>query len=141
MRYRPPITLRFLFYGFRAVSVSLLLMITAWIALVPASAVERRALGAQIGAERPQGLVTMRMARAMVHFAPERAARMLSRTSNGEISVALAGQILGALADGTFAQQGQITALDGQLATPPRQVGARQVGPRQVGDAKFIRVD
>ena len=131
MRYRFPITLRFLFYGFRAVSLSLLLMVVAWIALVPASAVERHALGAQIGGERPQGLVTMRAARAMVHFAPERAARMLSRTSDGEISVELAGQILRALADGTFARQGQTPASDDDLTTLPRQVG----------DSRFIQVD
>jgi hypothetical protein len=131
MRYAPPITLRFVFHGFRAVSVSLLLMVTAWIALVPASAVERRALGAQIGVERPEGLVTMRMARAMVHFAPERAARMLSRTSNGEVSVELAGQILRTLADGTLAPIEQITAPESHSST----------SPRQVGDAKFIRVD
>jgi hypothetical protein len=131
MRYKPPITLRVFFYGFKAVNVSFLLMITAWVTLVPASAVERRALGAQIGAERPEGLVPMRMARAMVHFAPERAARILSRTSNGDVSVEVAGQILRSLADGTLASQAQLTAPESQSST----------SPRQVGDAKFIRVD
>ncbi len=124
MRYQLPLTLRIMFQSVRAVWVAAMITVIAWVALVPASAGERLALGTRVGEDRPRGLVQMRIARAMVHFAPDRAAQMLSRASDGEISPELAGMMLRDLAAGPGA--GQITTQDESRST---------------GGAKFVQVD
>ena len=125
-----PFTLRLMYHTFRAGMLALMLTITAWVALVPATPKERTAMGASIGTERPPGLAQMRVARAFVHFAPNRAARMLSRSSNGEISEELAGMLLRDLANGPASQTKPVDA-----GTSERVTGRPDVG------AKFVRVD
>ncbi|MDO6588905.1 hypothetical protein DS901_14050 [Loktanella sp. D2R18] len=99
-KLRAPLTLRLAFHAVRAAWVGLILFIVAWIWLVPATPMERDALSAPIGINRPEGLTAMRIARAMVHFAPERAAKLLSDASNGDISPELAGMLLRQVASG-----------------------------------------
>ncbi|WP_439156476.1 hypothetical protein [Yoonia sp.] len=120
---RLPLTLRLIYYGFRSAMVAFSLAMAGWVTLVPATAAERDALRAPIGADRPDGLTQLRIARAMVHFAPERSARLLSRSSNGELSPELAGMVLRDIAAG---------APDIPADPPPDQ---------QTGGAKFIRVE
>ena len=124
-RYRLPLTIRIAFYAVRAAWTALIIAAIAWIWLVPASAIERNALNAKIGQERPVGLSAMRIARVMVHFAPDRAARMLSDASDGELSPELAGMLLRQIASGHPEQP--VTPADDE--TP------------NTGGAKFIRVN
>ena len=122
-----PLTLRLIFHSLRSAWVATLLALTAWVGLASATPEERAALGAQIGTERPAGLVQMRIARAMVHFAPDRAARMLSDASQGRISPELAGMLLRDLASGPAS-----------AADPgPRPVA--NGGPDRPDGAKFVR--
>lgn len=97
---RLPLTLRLMFYSLRSAMVAASITLLGWVIFVPASAAERAALKSGIGVEWPDGLTEMRIARAMVHFAPDRAARMLSRASKGELSPELAGMILRQIAAG-----------------------------------------
>jgi hypothetical protein len=126
-----PFTLRLAFHVFRAAMLALTLTIAAWVMILPATPAERGALGAQIGTQRPDGLIQMRVAQAIVHFAPNRAARMISRSSNGEISEELAGMLLRDLAKGAAANapiiQNTVTA------TPSTRGGDTS--------AKFVQVD
>jgi len=124
-RLQLPLTLRLVFHGIRSAWVGLMIMVIGWIGLVPATAVERSALSAPLGVERPEGLTSMRVARAMVHFAPERAARMLSDSTNGEISPELAGMMLRQIAEGNPAE----------VAPSPETQGRSIDGP------KFVTVD
>ena len=119
---RLPLTLRLMFHGLRSAMVALMIGLLGWVIFVPATAAERQALRSGIGVERPDGLVEMRIARAMVHFAPDRAARMLSRASKGELSPELAGMILRQIAAGPAS------------AEPPAPE------PR-TGSAKFVQVE
>ncbi|SFR44923.1 hypothetical protein SAMN04488005_2086 [Yoonia tamlensis] len=120
-------TLRLAFHALRAAWIGLILFIASWVWLVPATPMEREALSAPFSNARPAGLSAMRIARAMVHFAPERAAQLLSDSSNGEISPRLAGMILRQVAAGN--------------AGPP----APENGPAAIGDdidgPRFISVD
>lgn len=95
-------------------------MIIGWLWLVPATPVERSALSSPVGVDRPAGLTAMRVARAMIHFAPDRAARMLSNATKGEVSPELAGMMLRQIANG-------------EPAHPDTE--------SDTGGAKFIRVD
>ncbi|WP_296423146.1 hypothetical protein [Yoonia sp.] len=116
-----PLTLRIAFHGLRSLWLAVFITLAGWIAFVPATADERSALGARIGDARPPGLVPLRTARAMVRLAPDRAARLLSRASNGELSPELAAMLLRDIAKGQH------------LQPPP--------GPSDpVGGAKFIQV-
>ncbi len=132
---RLPLTLRIAYHGFRAGMTGLLVALIAWLVFIPATPQERAALGAGIGQERPVGLPQMRMARALVHFAPDRAARMLSRASNGEISPQLAGMLLRDLAAGPVQRK---EAFERVVVAPPNP---DQAPARQVGGAKFLRTD
>ncbi len=132
---RLPLTLRIAYHGFRAGMTGLLVALIAWLVFIPATPQERAALGAGIGQERPVGLPQMRMARALVHFAPDRAARMLSRASNGEISPQLAGMLLRDLAAGPVQRK---EAFERVVVAPPEP---DQAPARQVGGAKFLRTD
>jgi hypothetical protein len=123
-----PLTLRVAFHGLRAAWIGLMLFIIGWVWLVPATPMERDALSTPIGIERPTGLTAMRVARAMVHFAPERAAQLLSDSTNGEISPRLAGMILRQIAQGN--PRAPVPVSD----TPPA-LGDDIDGPR------FISVD
>ena len=125
-----PFTLRLIFHTVRSAWVAALLAITAWVGLASATPEERAALGAQIGTERPDGLVQMRIARAMVHFAPDRAARMLSDASKGEISPGLAGMLLRDLAKGPVA---------GQAAFDEMSIPTADGSQQRPDGAKFIR--
>ncbi|WP_019956041.1 hypothetical protein [Yoonia vestfoldensis] len=121
---RLPLTLRLIFHGLRGVMLALTITLLGWVTLVPATAAERAALNAPLGATSPDGLLELRIARAMIHFAPERSAQMLSRASNGEISPELAEMILRDIAFGTQDVPSS--------ATPPE---------RQTGGARFVTVD
>ncbi|WP_342078422.1 hypothetical protein [Yoonia sp. SS1-5] len=129
---RFPLTLRLIFYSLRSLSLAVAITLIGWLALVPASGAERTALNAPLSGPDPLDLTAMRVARAMVHFAPDRAARMLSRSTDGEISVALAGMILRDLAAGNRSS-GRTAA-----AVPPEDASAPT---RSTGGAKFVRVD
>lgn len=107
------------------------LLLIAWITIVPASASKRAALGARLGKDRPSGLTAMRVARAMVHFASDRAARMLSRASNGEISPEFAAMIL---RDVAAAPVSRTEAFEEIVEAP-------EATARRVGDAKFIQIE
>ena len=117
---RLPLTLRLIFHSLRSGMLALTITLLGWLIFVPATAAERAALGAAIGTERPEGLLQMRLAQAMVHFAPDRAARLLSRASKGEISPQLAGIILRQIASG-------------QAVAPPPEPA------RSAGGAKFVQ--
>jgi hypothetical protein len=91
---------------------------------------ERDALPASLGIERPDGLTAMRIARAMIHFAPNRAAQMMSDASNGETSPELAGMLLRQIASGNPQSPAAAPA-----TTAPPAVGDDIDGPR------FITVD
>ncbi|KJZ20704.1 hypothetical protein [Loktanella sp. S4079] len=119
-----PLTLRVIFHGIRSAWVGLMIMVIGWIGFVPATPVERSALRSPIGVERPAGLIPMRIARAMVHFAPDRAARLLSEASDGEISPELAGMMLRQIAKGNPADQTDTT-----------------INNRGINGPKFITVD
>lgn len=95
-----PFTLRLAFHCVRSAWVALLIFLVGWVALVPATEDEIAAIGAVSDIERPLGLMQLRVARAMVHIAPDRAARAISRASDGEISPELAGMLLRDIADG-----------------------------------------
>lgn len=125
-----PLTLRLIFHSLRGAMLALMMALTAWVALTPASAAERAALGARLGEDRPDGLVPMRVARAFVHFAPERAAQMLSDASNGEISKELAGMMLRDLAKGQLTNE----------QSPPDSA-LTSSGRENTTGAKFIQID
>ncbi len=131
-----PLTLRLIFHTIRAAWLGVILMLSIWVLLVPASAHERDALGASVGEKRPAGLMVLRIARSMVHFAPDRAARLLSSMSKGEISPELAGMMLRDIANGPAANK---AASDALIANQPQQ-NADPTG-RQDSTAKFIKVD
>lgn len=128
-----PLTLRVLFYSFRSAMLGLMIMLVGWISLTAASPQERIALRATANEARPDGLVPMRIARAFVHFAPNRAAKMMSATSDGRISVDQADTILRNLALGP-ASQDQPT----EIAAPEQPVAPPKRG---TSGAKFITVD
>lgn len=100
-----PLTLRILYHGLRGAWSGFLIASAGWITLVGVTPAERAALGSPGHIDRPQGLLEMRMARMMVHVAPERAAAMLSDASNGEISPELAGMMLREIANGPVASR------------------------------------
>jgi hypothetical protein len=131
---RLPLTLRLAYHGFRSGMTGLLIALFGWLAFVPATPQERAALGAGIGVERPIGLPQMRMARALVYFAPDRAARMMSDASNGQISPQLAGMLLRDLAAGPVQQR---EAFERVVNAPE----GGQTSAREAGGAKFVRTD
>ncbi|WP_322889811.1 hypothetical protein [Yoonia sp. 76] len=118
-----PLTLRLIFHGLRGVMLALTITLLGWVTLVPATAAERAALNAPLGLESPDGLLALRIARAMIHFAPERSARMLSHASDGEITPELAALILR------------------DIASVPPQTPDALAPARQAGGAKFVTVD
>ncbi len=118
-----PLTLRLIFHGLRGALLALTITLLGWVTLVPATAAERAALNAPLGATSPDGLLELRIARAMIHFAPERSAAMLSRASGGEITPELAALILRDIA--------------GETPAPPDTPASE----RQAGGAKFVTVD
>lgn len=122
---RLPLTFRLIFHSLRSIWLAVFLTIAAWLIFVPATQAERAALGDSPIAHTSLALAQMRVARVVVHFAPERAAAMLSRASNGEISPELAGMLLRQIANGP------------QMQKMPEQP---QEG-RRVGGAKFVTVD
>lgn len=121
-----PLTLRLLFHGFRSMWLAAFLALAAWLIFVPASPAERAALDNSALADNRLSLAQMRFARAVVHFAPNRAAAMISRASNGEISTEYAGMLLRDLASG-----------GPQMQTQPDTPAST----RDAGGAKFVTVD
>ncbi|HEV8033631.1 hypothetical protein [Yoonia sp.] len=73
-----PFTLRFAYYSFRAVVRAGLLLLCAWIFLIPATAEDISALGAREGQTYPVGLRMMRAAKVFVVVAPPRAYDMIA---------------------------------------------------------------
>ncbi|KQI72236.1 hypothetical protein AN191_08895 [Loktanella sp. 5RATIMAR09] len=73
-----PFTLRFAYYSFRAFVRAGLLLLCAWIFLIPATAEDITALGAPEGQAYPVGLQMMRAAKVFVVIAPPRAYDMLA---------------------------------------------------------------
>lgn len=67
----------------------------------------------------------MRIAQAMIDFAPEKFARLLSMASNGELSPDFAGMILRQIASGQA----------------PRSGGQGQPPADNAGGAKFVTVE
>jgi len=120
-----PLTFRLIFHGLRSIWIAVFLAVAAWLIFVPATQAERAALGNSPVARTSLSLAQMRVARIMVHFAPERAALLLSRSSNGEISPELASLMLNQIANGP------------QVQTIPREPQQGRSG----GGAKFVTVD
>lgn len=131
---RFPITLRIMFHGLRSFWVAGIMAVVAWVFLASASPQERSILNASAGTQRPDGLVTMRVARAIVYVAPDRAARMLSLASGGEFSVEAASAILDGIANGTTTKGARI-----DQTTPSLPVDEQTM--RMAGGAKFVQVD
>ncbi len=121
-----PLTFRLLFHGVRSVWIALALALIVWLTMVPATQAERAALGNSPFATTPFSLAQMRVARVMVHFAPERASKLLSQASGGAISPELAGMYLREMAGEPSRGLPQT-----------EQVNAT----RSVGGAKFVTVD
>jgi hypothetical protein len=65
-----PFTFRLIFHSFRAPVRAGLLLLCAWLLLIPANSSEISALGAQPGTSFPQGLRLMPAAKAIVAVAP-----------------------------------------------------------------------
>ncbi|MDX8347428.1 hypothetical protein SLH49_05455 [Cognatiyoonia sp. IB215446] len=124
-----PLTFRLLFHGIRSLWVAALLALIAWLTLVPASQAERAALGNDPLARTSFALSQMRIARIVVHFAPERAANLLSRASGGDISPELAGMLLRDIARNNVEEDPQFEVVETTRTT------------RSVGGAKFVTVD
>ncbi|MFQ1699010.1 hypothetical protein ACJ5NV_00310 [Loktanella agnita] len=122
-----PLTFRLIFHGVRSVSVASLIALIAWLVFVPASPTEQAALARGPLGDQRHGLAQLRFARTMLHFAPERAARTMSRATDGEISPELAGLLLRQMA-------GQAPATAPFATGPAPQPESAQDG------AKFIRV-
>lgn len=120
-----PLTFRLLFHGLRSLWIAVILAMGIWLMFVPATQAERTTLGNSPVAQSSLALAQMRIARVVVHFAPERAAQMLSRASDGEISPEFAGMLLRQIANGP------------QMETIPDAVPEG----RSVGGAKFVTVD
>ncbi len=120
-----PLTFRLIFHGLRSIWIAVFLAIAAWLIFVPATQAERAALGNATLADSSMALAQMRVARVVVHFAPERAAKMLSRASGGEYSEEFAGMVLRQLANGP------------QVQSTPEPLPE----DRSAGGAKFVTVD
>jgi len=129
------LTISVIFRAARYLWAAGLLAVAAWVGLVDATPEERTALGASVGEKRPEGLVAMRVARAMVHFAPDRAARMISERSNGEVSIEQARLMLRDTAEGPAADQ---QAFDAIVVDDPEETNRTR---SNTGGAKFISVD
>ncbi|MEL6840763.1 MAG: hypothetical protein AAFP85_15855 [Pseudomonadota bacterium] len=121
-----PLTFRLLFHGARSIWIAILLALVVWLTMVPASRAERAALGDGPLAATPLSLAQMRIARVVVHFAPEQAARLLSRASGGDISPELAGMFLRDMARGRGEANPEVETTK---------------STRSVGGAKFVTVD
>ena len=124
-----PLTFRLLFHGVRSLWIACVLAVIVWLTLVPPTLAERNALGNSPFQQTGVALAQMRIARLVVHFAPDRAATMLSNASNGEISPELAGMLLRQIASGPVGLETEM-----QTISPPAQ-------ERSVGGAKFVTVD
>ncbi len=124
-----PLTFRLLFHGVRSVWVAGALALIVWLTMVPASQAERAALGRSIIPPSPFSLAQMRIARVFVHVAPERAAQLVSRASDGAVSPELAGMMLRDMAGDVTGQFPQVDTLQ-----------TVDTG-RSVGGAKFVTVD
>lgn len=120
-----PLTFRLIFHGIRSAWTAAFLAIAAWLIFVPATQTEKAALGNSAVTENTMALAQMRVARVMVHFAPDRASKMLSRASGGEYSEEFAGMILRQIATGAPVQS--------TTEAIPEE--------RSVGGARFITVD
>lgn len=127
-----PLTLRLIFHSIHGIWAAAMITVVGWVTLVPATPAERAALGAQVGVERPDGLVQMRIARAMIHVAPERAARVLSKATGGDLSPELAAMLLRDIAAGPTARQANNEAL-GLTPHASERSGA--------DGAKFVQID
>jgi hypothetical protein len=65
-----PPTFRLIFHSIRAIVRAGLLLLSAWLLLIPANPSEISALGAQPGTSFPEGLRPMPAAKAIVAVAP-----------------------------------------------------------------------
>ena len=131
-----PLTLRLVYHGARALIRAALLFFCAWLLLIPATAEEKRTLGAQAHEQYPEGLRPMRTARAVVNFAPDRVYVLMARAAGPEASPFL------------------IRIMMMQIATGQIRPGANQAGPnstierstapqsdRSIEGPRFIQVD
>lgn len=120
-----PLTLRILFHGFRATLRAGLLLLVAWLLLIPSNANERQALGADPGTSYPDGLRSMRTAKFITWVAPPRAYELIARFAQSDDSPEEVETMLKNIATGRT---------EGDLTQEP--FSAREIeGPR------FIRVD
>jgi len=126
-----PLTLRLLFHGFRSIMLGLTIMLVGWMSLTPATPDESAALGSDIKENRPEGLVQMRIARALIYFVPNRAAKMLSFSSGGEISVETAEFALNEIAQGPASRE----------PTAAPEIAPEDPAVRQISGAKFVKVN
>ncbi len=81
-----PFTLRLAFHGLRAGVRAAVIFFGAWIFLVPATADDVAALGAERGTQYPPGLRIMRSAKVIVAVAPPHAYDLIASASEQDIS-------------------------------------------------------
>lgn len=73
-----PFTLRLAYHSFRATFRAGLLLLCAWLILIPATDNEAQALGASEGTQYPLGLRPMRTAQVIVAVAPDPAYALIA---------------------------------------------------------------
>lgn len=123
-----PFTLRLAYHSFRAVVRAGLLLLIAWLLLIPATAAEREALDARDGTTYPAGLRPMRTAQIVVAVAPPQAYGWIGRMLSPQMPGVVVEFALNQIAAGIILPQ---TATQDQAPYSARDIE----GP------KFIRVD
>ena len=127
---------RLLFHSYRGIMMGVAVMLVGWVGFTPATPQERTALRTPSTETRPDGLVTMRIARALVYIAPKRAAEMLSASSGGRLSVRMAETALREMAEGP------VLPTQPAAAPPPEEMTAPEPQDlRNSTGAKFVTVD
>ena len=106
------LTFRLLFHSYRGIIMGVEIMLVGWVGFTPVTPQKRTALRMPSTEARPDGLVTMRIARAFVYIAPKRAPEMLSASSGGRLSVRMTETALRKMVEGP--------ALPKQPAAAPR---------------------
>ena len=81
-----PFTFRLVYHGLRAAVRAGLIVLCAWLFLLPATAEDVEALGAREGTDYPPGLRMMRVAQLVVAVAPPRAYDLIAMGLRQDIS-------------------------------------------------------
>ena len=123
-----PLTLRLAYHSFRAVIRAGLLLLCAWLILIPASETEAQALGASTGEQYPLGLRPMRTAQIVVAVAPDPAYGLIALGLGPEFSPWMVKIIMQQMALGRVLPQGV-------------SVQDRLQSDRDIDGPRFIQID